>query len=243
MYALPFSMCPHVPTKDMMAYECSDRILLSTKTAKDHLFGLQGMIYIHTVHDECATGSVYKIIEDTGAGKEKEKEKDCIYMPAWMFWKHDFTGPLRLSHGVKQAWTAFQIRPHRGTFQNNEAFVPRLQSALRAYSTLNQNTRMPLCVEGTIEYIQIDAAFPTTVQTCSLSLCESVNIQIFPAQDVKKLTETPVPVPFLYSSPPGATKHSCAFLGKSFVLGGSRMPSDNPMVEAANATRKRMALK
>jgi hypothetical protein len=190
------------------------------------------LLTISNNRDQAISGTLFETQDETN---------DTIFVPSWMFYKLGEVSPIHVTQVIKHKCTAIQIRPHSKGFAARPDFVPSLNKAILHYHSLNQSTKIPLYIDGTVEFVTIENMLPSNIQTFFVFNSGNISLHILPVEEPEKDKY----VPFLYSKPSSATareRFPFAFLGSGHVLGGtsgSSPLSGNAQQDAALAARDR----
>jgi hypothetical protein len=226
MIVQPFTLCKTISTNELPYFECSDRIMLP-KSYYDAT-GIQenDLLNISNERDQSFSGTMY------GAHTENDT---IIYVPSWLFSRLDIYDKISISHLQKKRCSAIQIKPHSSAFAKRADFFRALNMGLFYHRSVERGSRIPLFVRDHVEYITIENAIPSDIQTFFMYDCGDIDVQILPALDSEKAESK-----YLYKST--KKKGPIVFFGTGFVLGGTN-PTPMTLMEAtAAAAKRRMAL-
>ena len=226
MRLAPFPCFEKISPDKLLSYECSDRIVLSKTYVESMGFTIRDLITIENNHGQSISGTLFEI---------QETNTNTIFIPSWMFYKLDSLSPINVSVMKKHTCRAIQIVPHSKEYASRADFVLSLNNAIINYHSLTRSTKIPLCVNGVIEFITIEQMLPSNINTFFVFNSGAVSISILPAKMPEKDTYSP----FLYSRPLVRKQEPFAFLGIGHLVGGTPS-SGNSKEDAAQAARNRL---
>jgi hypothetical protein len=116
-------------------------------------------------------------------------------------------------------------------------FLRQLNKTITNYRSLTKNTRIPLLVDGALEFLTIESFLPSAHETFFVFGCGAVDIQILECVELEKRK-----VDFLYK-PDDSDTPRIAFVGRGFTVGGVMDPTLTPQQAAAAAARRRAGKK
>ena len=225
MRVQPFTSFTSIKSEELLDYECSDRIVLP-RSFKDGLeYEIDDLLLLINHRKQTIHGTVFQIhdVDDT-----------TLYIPTWMFAKFDIIENIIISQAPKKTCRAIQIKPHSSAFVKNNNCVFLINRAIIKYGSLTQFTRIPLHIDGMVQYVSIDLLFPEQNKTCFVHNCGAVQLQIIDSYE----TEAEPSVYFLNTKEKNVR---IPFTGRGYMLkDGSTVPTVNPIFRAAEAARERM---
>lgn len=226
MRAQPFTCLSSIPSDQLPTYEFSDRIVLPELYLRTMSYAENDLVMLSNKLDQSVCGTVYGTHNGNAA---------AIYIPSWMMLRLDHLDFLSVSQLPKRHCSAIQIKPHSDTFRKHPDFLKLLNKAIVNYHSLTKGHKLPLFVEGTVEYVTIENFLPSLHNTYFVYNCGRVDIQV-----LDSLETEPPPKSFLYK---GAVKQEpMTFIGRGHTLGGTIDHSIPSSKAAADAARKRLLL-
>ncbi len=160
-----------------------------------------------------------------------------LYIPSWMTLQLDAL-EVKIAHIPKRHCTALRIKPHTSDFKTNPEFVRLLNAGIKAHRSITNGTKIPLLINGSIEYLTIEEMLPSDAPTCFIYGREELDVQIAkPLENEERSLSS-----FLYKAAPGREIFPFAFMGRGRISGGLLFTKDSPQKAAADAARKRLAL-
>ena len=222
MKAQPFSVFPLLTPEQRIDYECSDRILLPKDYFDALEFQMNDMVLLSNDQGEC----VYGTIRGTYVADD-----NVLYMPSWMFYRLSTVEPIHISICLKSKCTAIQIRPENSPAYARPDYLEQLNNAIVLYHSLMVGVKIPINLNGSIEYITIEEFLPSVLKYAHVYDAGAIHIVLLGPMRIKK------PM-FLYKSGGKETSSPFTFIGKGAILGGSDPP---PSLGTAirDATRRR----
>ncbi len=221
----PFPLLTIIGAEELPSYECSDRILLPKGIFEAHSYAVNDLLAVTNTRQQSVFGTLFGI---------HSLNSSIIYAPSWMTLELDLLDKISISHIPKRQCTAIQIKPHSETFAKNDNYMGLLNQAIINYRSLTQNTRIPLLINGSIEYVTIEQMLPSSFKTFFVFGCGSVKIQTLPSYESEKKVAN-----FLYD-PRKSIVQPIAFIGKGDLCGGELNSEITPQQAAAAAARDRM---
>ena len=208
MKAQPFSVFPLLTPEQRIDYECSDRILLPKDYFDALEFQMNDMLLLSNDRGECVYGSVRGTHVANG---------NILYMPSWMFYRLSSVEPIHIAICGKSKCTAIQIRPENSPAYARSDYLEQLNSAIVLYHSLMVGVKMPINLNGSIEYITIEELLPSSLKCAHVYDTGPIDIVLLPPMRIQK------PM-FLDKSGGKEPPSPLAFVGKGAVLGGSDSP-------------------
>jgi hypothetical protein len=222
MRAQPFSCFAGIEKDMLPQYECSDRIVLPTTYSVETAIAKNDLLILTNTRNQSVYGTVYGTHDLNPA---------VLYVPSWMFHLLDLIEPIQIAHTLFKQCTALQIKPHAKAFQKNPEFVNLLKKALYNYRSVVRGVRIPLLIEGEIEYLTIEDMIPSDVD---VSLLGDMDVLVLDAYE----SDAP-PLSFLHA--PKRVKIPFSFIGRAQKVGGEPVEL-TPQMAVAEAAKKRAAL-
>jgi hypothetical protein len=164
-------------------------------------------------------------------GKHKE-DAYLIFVPSWIFFSSDLLEPFTITQAHKKSCTALQLKPHSKSFKANPRFLALLNEAIINYRSLMNGAKIPLLVNGGVEYLTIESMLPSNLKACFVHNAGKVDIQILESIECEEVLR------FLFNK---QAPRPITFIGKGYTVGGHQDPSLSLQEAAANAARLRMA--
>jgi hypothetical protein len=163
MRIIPFSFCPAVPTSELVAFECSDRILVPRCMES---YTPLTIICLTNVLKEEITGCVHGV---------HDGPTDTIYVPSWMFYRMALSYDIGISVVKAERCTHLQLRPHRA--DRFTGAVAALNKALLNYKTLTRHTRILIDMNPP-EFITVELMHPEQHKTCFIHNCGDMDVSV-----------------------------------------------------------------
>jgi hypothetical protein len=224
MHVQPFH-CYHVIERDkIQEYECSDRIILPLSYCIEMSINANDLLMLFDTCKKSVCGTVF--------GMHKLDPK-IIYIPSWMALSLDVL-EVQIAHVPKRRCTALRVRPHSSSFKSNPEFARLLNSAIQSHRSVTTGTKIPLLVEGRVEYLTIEEMLPSSLLTGFIYNCGELDVLLSDSPE-----PPPAPPRFLYKSAPGCEVTPFAFTGRGRMVGGKLFTKDTPQKAAADAALKR----
>jgi len=224
MIIQPFPILTTLSAEELPSYECSDRIIIPKTFYDSKGYAPNDLLYLSNKHNQSITGTLFGT---------QESATETIYAPSWMLSRMDLLDNIIVAHAPKYRCKAMQLKPHSQVFAKRPDFLLQLNKAIINYRSLTKKTRIPLLVNGTLEFLTIESFSPSQHETFFVYGCGAVDIQIMESVECEKRK-----VSYLYL-PNEPETHHIAFVGRGFTVGGVQ-PSISPQEAAAAAARKRL---
>jgi hypothetical protein len=227
MRASAFAFYPDFDVDQRITHECSDRVFLPQAYFYENSMQENDVLMVTSPLDKSVFCTIHSI---------HNYEADMIYLPSWMIFELEILENLSISTAPKKYAKGLCLRPHSAAFAKRGDFVEKLNAGILNYKCLAKYSKIPLNIDGRIEFLTIDDITPPTLTTCFVYNCGKINIKITSAKELEKDSLT-----YLFHKPK-ENRFKFAFLGTGHLLGGTTDTSLPPIAAAANAARKRFEL-
>ena len=198
MRLLPFPFLSTVSPSDLIAYECSDRIVVP-KAMYDG-YGQPNVIL-------CLTNALRESVGGVLHGPH-ELDDSLLYVPSWMFYRFAVHDGITLTSLATVPCSHIQMTPPNDVFLNQDGSLAAFQRALMNYKTLTQNTRILVATEPPV-FVSIGLLHPAAPLTLLVFNVGAVDLTLLPAKAIQS--------PYLYNAakPPkhipfAGVGHTCA---------------------------------
>lgn len=224
----PIVCFPEIDNAAIVFFECSDRFLFPKTYFEGLGYTPHTLVTIANVRRQEIIGAIFGV---------HEFDDVTIYVPSWLFSKMDIHENVEIGSITKKKCHVIQIKPHNSAFVRNPDFLKLVQLGLTQYFSLTQNTRIPLKVNDSIEYITIALMLPEQNKTCFIYNSGNVSLQILDPLETEE-----APLEYLYNT--SSSRALVPFPGAGHALGSpcpktSAESKMNAMAAAGAAARIR----
>ena len=229
----PFTHAKFLPYKELEAFECSDRIIVGKTTFEMLKYSEEETVLINI------TNRLGQTIAGTIFGYHLEE--DILYVPTWMFYNLDVTDNIAISVIYKVPCSKITIRPHNNEFLSISDWNEQLGSGLKYYTSLTENTVVPIIIAGNIHKFSIEGMYPYKHKTCILQTNTVLELNVVKSLE---LVKQEVVLKYLYNKTQNYM--SVAFSCIGHKLGGNPITNNatprSLMLEAAKRRNEKLTL-
>ena len=169
MRLLPFPFFSSLSQRDMVLYECSDRIVVP-KELYEGYSDKNAILRIENEVGEYSGGTLYG---------PHSGDESLLFVPSWMFYR--FTNPIvSLTSLVSVPCEHIQIRPPTDVWFKQEGVPASFQESLLNYKTLTQQSQILVATDPPTS-VRIELLHPAKPQTLLVHNVGTVGLTILPS--------------------------------------------------------------